>query len=590
MARRIIFLLFFLSVFLFNSTKRATRLDWDVFGYYLYLPAQFIYHDIKLEKKEEWLTPILTKYNPTNSFYQAYKGPKGIYVMKYSMGLSIIYSPFFFVADFVAPKLGYARDGFSPPYQYLLMIGSLVVSLLGLWFMFLILERYFSSTISFLVIALIAFGTNYYVMTTYDGLMPHNFVFTFYAIMLYYTIKWYEVQKIKYATIIGFCLGISTLIRPTSIVVAIIPVLWEIGNWKALKTRLTLFFKNYFQIFILMLIAFIVLLPQFIYWKSTSGQWLYYSYPYEKVDFFKSHIINVLFSYKKGWLVYTPMMILAIVGFYHLYKQKNKLFYPVFIFVIINAYIISCWDCWWYGGSFAERPFVESYVFMAFPLAALLNFAFEKKYLFGIPVLLISLVFTYLNIFQTKQAMQGILHTSLTTKEYYWRVFLKNQSTEEDKRWLEPSQYGDDKDNMDVNKKYKQIYACNLILDDFASNLSTENIYTKKLNLPSGLGFDACNHFIVSTIQIDTSLLVTSRDLVAHIAVVINKDGKLYEYRSRDVSYLDLQANAGKSKLSVLIPPQANNEQYKVMTYAYINDKNKMKLLSFSAEVLKEEK
>lgn len=587
MAKKTLFLLFFLCVSLFYNTKKSARLDWDVFGYYLYLPAKFIYDDITLERKGEWLDPLVTKYKTTEGFYQAYKGPKDTYVMKYTMGLSYVYAPFFFTANIAAPILGYEQDGFSPPYQWMMLVGSLLFSLTGIWFLFKILTRYFSDSIVLITISFIVFGSNYFVMTAYDGLMPHNFVFTFYAIMLYYTIKWYENQKIKHAIIIGACLGISVLIRPTSAVVAIIPALWGVGNLEEFKIRWKLLLKNFSQLLVLGGAAFLVLLPQFIYWHSVTGEFLFYSYPDEKINLFTPHIVNVFFSYKKGWLLYTPLMIFAIIGFVQLYKSYRSFFFPIFIFFLFNAYLISCWDCWWYGGSFAQRPFVESYVFMAFPLAVTIKNISEKKYSFSVPLFLIGLFVIYLNLFQTQQALNGVIDTTQTTKEYYWKVFLKNSVSDEEKRWLEPRQYPDGKDVLPNNGTgFGSVYSSALLLDDYTANLNSGNAFSKPIVTPSGLGYDVKNHYVITSIKVDTLEANTSKDITGHIVTCINKKGKLYEYRSRDFSSADLLANDGTVELSVLIPPQANGIKYEIRSYVYIDGEKKMKLLKLSNSVL----
>jgi len=107
-------------------------LSWDVMGYYLYLPAGLIYKDLeKVAFKEE----IIKKYNPTAGFYQAFKHEKsGNYVMKYSIGLAVLYSPFFLLGHAYALISDYPPDGFSLPYQIAISWGSLFIAFLGLWF------------------------------------------------------------------------------------------------------------------------------------------------------------------------------------------------------------------------------------------------------------------------------------------------------------------------------------------------------------------------------------------------------------------------------------------------------------------------
>jgi hypothetical protein len=76
-------------------------ISWDVFGYYLYLPFSFIYHDIEL-KNEQRILDIINTYHNTATFYQAMKLESGAYIMKYSMGLAVLYAPFFFIGHAIA--------------------------------------------------------------------------------------------------------------------------------------------------------------------------------------------------------------------------------------------------------------------------------------------------------------------------------------------------------------------------------------------------------------------------------------------------------------------------------------------------------
>ena len=99
-------------------------------GFYLYLPATFIYKDLKqLKFKDE----ILKKYRPTGSFYQAFQHTNGNFVMKYPIGLAILFSPFFALASLIAWLSGYPIDGFSFPYQLAISWGGLFMAFLGLW-------------------------------------------------------------------------------------------------------------------------------------------------------------------------------------------------------------------------------------------------------------------------------------------------------------------------------------------------------------------------------------------------------------------------------------------------------------------------
>lgn len=73
--------------------RTEATISWDVSGYYLYLPAFFIYHDLK---NLDFKPGLDEQYYPSSSPYQSYTHTSGHQVMKYTCGLAILYAPFFY--------------------------------------------------------------------------------------------------------------------------------------------------------------------------------------------------------------------------------------------------------------------------------------------------------------------------------------------------------------------------------------------------------------------------------------------------------------------------------------------------------------
>jgi len=180
-------------------------LSWDVFGYYLYLPLKFIYHDLGLQN-HSILETINNQYNNTSSFYQAMQLPNGEYVMKYSMGLAILYAPFFFSGHLIAMLFHFPMDGFSAPYQYSVFFGGIVYSVAGIIFMTKVLRHFFKDSVVAVVLLIIVFSTNYILHITMYGqnANSHNYLFTAYTLILWFTIKWHENYKRKYLVLLAF--------------------------------------------------------------------------------------------------------------------------------------------------------------------------------------------------------------------------------------------------------------------------------------------------------------------------------------------------------------------------------------------------
>lgn len=418
----------------------SNALCWDVFGYYLYLPLKFIYHDLGLHD-ESIVHSILEQYNNSDTFYQALKLPEGNYVMKYSMGLSILYSPFFFIGHIIAKLSGHVADGFSAPYQFSIFIGGIIYSILAILILSRVLIRFFSERIAAIVLIIVVFSSNYIIHITMFGQNAnvHNYLFLAYSLILWLTILWHESHKLKHMMLLAMVCGLTILSRPTEIVCLAIPLFWGISNKNTFNKKIKLLLSNYYQILIFVAVLAIIGSFQFIYWKIQTGKFLFYSYggnAGEGFEFFNPHLLKVLFSFRKGWLIYTPVMIFAIIGFIPMFRKNRIIFLALFIYFISNLYIVSSWSNWWYAQSFSQRPLIPSYAVMAIPLAYFLTWLFEQKKNLktsGIVVLACLLV---LNIFQTIQYANGTIDGDRMTREYYFAVLGKLRSTEEDQKLL----------------------------------------------------------------------------------------------------------------------------------------------------------
>lgn len=413
-------------------------LTWDVFGYYLYLPATFIYDDLD---KLEFVPELIDKYEPTATFYQVNHLENGNKVMKYTMGLSIMYSPFFFAGHAVASLSDYPVDGLSVPYQFSIAISAVFYLLLGLLVLRKVLLRYFSENVSAFTLLIIGLGTNLLQFTAFDGAMPHSYLFTLYALILWNTIRWHEAPKLWRGGVLGLLIGLAALIRPSEAISILIPVLWGVRGWPSLKEKFALLWQHKFHVLALALGIFIAGLPQLLYWKSISGDFLHYTYGGEGFVFNRPQLMNVLFSFKKGWLIYTPLMVFAIVGFVALYKRNRELFWTLFVFFVLNTYVISSWSNWWYASSLGHRAFIQSYAVMALPLAAFLTWIYSKRNSVRIGItVVITLLFSF-NLFQHYQYSNFLIDPYRMTAEYYWNIFLKTNGAGVDRSLLETEEF-----------------------------------------------------------------------------------------------------------------------------------------------------
>lgn len=436
-------------------------ISYDVSGYYMYLPAAFIYEDLK---EVEFLDEVIKDYRPTSDPYQTFTHESGNEVMKYSLGQSVMYLPFFAVAHgWASATAAYPADGFSFPYQFMISLGSLIVSFLGLYWLMVLLRHYFREEAVALTLLCLAFGTNYLNYSAIDGAMTHNNVFTIYALLLLMTHRFYVRASWRGALLIGACIGLMALTRPTEIIAALLPILWGLDLTKrgAVLERLAFFGQHWPKLLGAVILTLMIGSLQLIYWKYVSGDWIVYSYQDQGFDWLKAHIHQGLFSYKAGWLVYTPLMAFGVLGFLPLFFQRRDLFFSTILHAALFIYVAFAWSVWWYGGSLGQRTMVQAYVTLSFPLTAFLAWAFgwqkaaqtqvqselEKqgglgRKVFTFLVAASLLLFTWHNLWFTHQAHRGGLFlTEQMTETYFWRTLYTFDKNYDDRLALDTPEF-----------------------------------------------------------------------------------------------------------------------------------------------------
>ncbi|HRH66676.1 MAG TPA: glycosyltransferase family 39 protein [Bacteroidia bacterium] len=411
---------FLISCFFINGENRRDQIISDVVSYYGYLPAFFIYHDATLSFINKDREAYKDKYWPETT-------EDGRFVLKTTMGLSILYMPFFWLAHAYAKISSYAADGFSRPYHSALVLSCFFYVMVGLWYLRKLLLRYFSDTITALTLLCVYFGTNLVWYTTREAAMSHAFLFSIICVYLYFTVKWHEHPDWKNTIRVGFLIGLAILIRPTMLLLTLPFILYNVLSWKTLLEKFSFFWKERFLIILLCICVFLCIVPQMIYWHSATGHWVYYSYTAERFFFNDPHILDGLFSYRKGWLLYTPVMTVAVLGIF-LFRPVTRAFnLGILATLCICVYVFFSWWSWWYGGSFGQRPMVDLYGMLALPFAAFLDWIKNRRILKWISVP-VFLALISLNLFQHWQFSKGLIGMDGMTKKLYFMGFFMTET------------------------------------------------------------------------------------------------------------------------------------------------------------------
>ena len=290
--------------------------------------------------------------------YWLYEAPNGKPIQRVTMGLAYLYSPFFLIGHAVALSSDkYEANGYTKPYSIAMHLGSLFFVLLGVYFLMLCLNQYYNARMSVFLALLILFGTNLFYYSFGIGEFSHSYLFTLNVFFIYLTIKWHNLQDKRILFAMGLLFGLMVLIRPTEIFLMAFPLLYRVYDQYTLQWKLDLLKQNWKWILVAVFLFFIPILPQMIYWKTYGGQWIVYSYGKEGFFFNNPHIIDYLFSYRKGWFVFTPLMFLAVIGLFFSFVKSRAFSWSILVFLLPTIYMFSSWWCWWYGCGCWSRAF-----------------------------------------------------------------------------------------------------------------------------------------------------------------------------------------------------------------------------------------
>tara|TARA_R110000868_G_scaffold152717_3_gene377928 strand:- start:304 stop:1641 length:1338 start_codon:yes stop_codon:yes gene_type:complete len=429
-ANNFYWLLVVVCVFVFSLSRfwdKKPIIDWDMTLYYSYLPALFIYDDLKFEQPTaEW---------GKRHFYMN-SDARGNRYVKMTGGLAIMYSPFFAIGHLYASlNSAHPADGFSAPYRFALLASSLFFALWGLYILRLVLQRFFSPWVANLSVVLIYIGSN---MPHYSFVEPMSHVYNFFLVsaILFLSFKFCEKPSIKLAIPIGALAGLMVLIRPTNVLVLLFPMIYlassgslkSAGEWVKYGIIAAFF-------------AFLAMSPQLFYWHYMTGNWIIYSYNDEHFFFLDPHIWDGLFSYRKGWFVYSPLLLLAVAGFSALWQQSKLLFSSSLTVISFALWVNFSWWCWWYGGGFGARSLIDFLPFMAFGLAAFLQWLGQQKILLKAPLIVIISFLSVWSIFMNKQYKSSIIHYDSMSKELFWKQFFKDHFVKDYESFLEHPDY-----------------------------------------------------------------------------------------------------------------------------------------------------
>lgn len=394
----------------------------DKAGYYVYLPAFFLY-DFDVNKFPKEIENKIGKGFSLSKLNTQTRKP--VVFTKYPYGVAILDLPFFFVAHAYCKWMGIPADGFSRPYFRMRTFTNWFYTFLGLGLLIYWLQKSFDFSESVIMwsIALCLFGTNLLYYSTKDVGLSHNYsLFVITLFMVYISRYSLGFSWINYM-LLGLLAGLAVAIRPVNVLFIVLLLSWDIKHIGELKGR---FLQNKLQWLRFSLAMGVVLLPQIGYYYYAFGSFLPYSYEGESFIYLSNpKIKEVLFGLGNGWLSNNPIHFLTLwgIGLMWVKKQTNWLIILGLCLGVTGLY--ASWWSWGLGCGYGHRGYVDFYSILIIPLAfGIQKIAqFQNAYRRYVIVTLVSIMVLY-NLKLTF-AYDGCWYgkTAFDFKEWYRLLF-----------------------------------------------------------------------------------------------------------------------------------------------------------------------
>lgn len=494
----------------FLNTKTsglAGSVSIDGNGYYYYLPATLIYHDFSYSFYDNEKNKIKPIYKPYLTPYI-----NNQLVNKYYCGTALCLSPFFICGMAVSAIAGTPINGYTDTFLMLVSIAGIIYFLLAV-FLLIEIGKFFSvpEKISFWTALLFFFGTNLYHFTIQEPSMSHLYSFFAVALFFYLLTKVIPSPSKQKLFFLGLSLGLVALIRPPNLIIILfVPFFFHslkefVDFVKALIT------KQFWGLLLMLLAFFLMLSIQSFFYYIQTGDFFIMAYPGETFDFEDPEIMNILFSYRKGLFLYTPLIFVALLFIVFAGKDGYKKAIT-FITLGVFLYITASWWCWTYGGGLGNRPFIDIYPIIIITVLYLFN---KVKRPTKFIVITLCVPFVFINQLMAYQYANRMMNTiGNITKEDYWDLFLAT-------------------DMQTINsKKIKRLYNPKLIVDSkidgFEFTLPNSWIvqegYKSKHACKIGAKNNYSNTFVIPMSMLETQ---NSYDIIAECMAKPDKRGEM---------------------------------------------------------------
>lgn len=357
----IIFGLLFVSCILLlfgRLYKTGSAIGGDAVYYYASLRSIVVDKDLDFKNEYEYF------HSQTSTFTGNRKIPKipdqnpvtKKLPVKYPIGSAIFLLPPFFLTHSLIQS-----DGYNLIYQTITSLSSLIYGFSGLLLIYNLGKKIFDAKIALMGTLSIWLATPLVYYMTMEPLNSQSLSFFSVSLFIYF---WFVTRKERMLyqwIILGIIGGLMGMVRYQDLLFILIPLIDTLRKY--------FFMKVIFLFFVILTISIQFGVNNYLYGFPFNTGYGDAGFPYLT----SPKIFYSLFSFERGLLVWSPILIFAFIGLYWLIKRFKLVGSLLLLSVMIQVYVVGSWADPSQGDSFGNRILLNSSVIFALGLMQFLK-------------------------------------------------------------------------------------------------------------------------------------------------------------------------------------------------------------------------
>ncbi len=384
-------ILLFVLLFVISLPAVTARLySSDEVEYFSYLRSLWFDHDVSFENEYRYFYDHGIAQTP--DFHQTFlelETATGRRINYGTIGCAILWAPFYAVADMIARVIRAAGgtvavDGYSKPYLAAVAYGSAFYGFAAVVLGIAAARRLIGThALSSGLAVWLGTPLLFYMYVA----PPFSHACSAFAVALFVTV-WLNARQswtVSGAVLLGLTGALMAMVREQDLLIALGPVVdfllaWAKGTGKLQELRHTA------AVAAAGALAFLVgYLPQLIAYQALNGAPRPSPLVMRKMFWHAPHALQVLADPEHGWLFWTPLALLALIGLVQFAVRPmaiggenantptdlRQIGLCLLLMVALQVYVSGAVESWTVAGAFGQRRFVAMTVFLIMGLAAL---------------------------------------------------------------------------------------------------------------------------------------------------------------------------------------------------------------------------